>query len=47
MLIENFQGVSKVASTRLQTTLTEIAEKLRRHTAVAEVREFFGLWTAR
>lgn len=47
VLIENFQGVGKVASTRLQTTLTEIAEKLRQHTAVAEVREFFGLWTAR
>lgn len=47
VLIENFQGVSKVASTRLQTTLDEIAGELRRHVAVAEVREFFGLWTAR
>ncbi len=47
VLIENFQGVSKVASTRLQTTLTEIADELRRHVTVAEVRAFFGLWTAR
>uniref|UniRef100_UPI001C24E97C hypothetical protein n=1 Tax=Nocardia noduli TaxID=2815722 RepID=UPI001C24E97C len=47
VLIENFAGISTVASTRLQTTLADIADELRRHVAVAEVREFFGLWTAR
>ncbi len=47
LLIDNFGDISKVASTRLQTALTGIADELRRHVAVAEVREFFGLWTAR
>ncbi|MBH0779943.1 helix-turn-helix domain-containing protein [Nocardia bovistercoris] len=47
VLIEHFAGISTVASTRLQTTLSDIADELRRHVAVAEVREFFGLWTAR
>ncbi len=47
LLTEHFADISKVASTRLQTALTGIADDLRRHVAVAEVRDFFGLWTAR
>ncbi|WP_195105529.1 helix-turn-helix domain-containing protein [Nocardia blacklockiae] len=46
ILVENFGEVSKVASTRLRTALSEIAAELRRHTSVAEVREFFEVWTA-
>ncbi|MFC8527636.1 hypothetical protein [Nocardia sp. NPDC057227] len=47
VLIDNFAGISKVASTRLQTTAADIANELRGHAAVPEVRAFFGLWTAR
>lgn len=47
ILIENFAEISKVASARIQTALAEIARVLRPHGAVAEAREFLGLWTAR
>jgi hypothetical protein len=47
LLIDNFDEISRVASTRLQTALTSVANDLRRHVAVAEVRGFFDLWTAR
>lgn len=46
LLIENFADISKVASTRLQTALTGIADELRQHMSVTEAREFLGLWTA-
>ncbi|MFC9660244.1 hypothetical protein ACFVJ5_08405 [Nocardia sp. NPDC127606] len=47
MLVENFAEVSTVASTRLQTTLTGIADDLRHHVAVPEVGQFVELWTTR
>ncbi|MFF0493924.1 helix-turn-helix domain-containing protein [Nocardia sp. NPDC004068] len=47
LLIENFETISKVASTRLQTALTTVAGELRQHLSVAEVRLFFERWTAR
>ncbi|WP_433575608.1 helix-turn-helix domain-containing protein [Nocardia brasiliensis] len=47
LLIDNFDGVKGVASARLQTALSDIAEELRAHLSVREARQFFGLWTAR
>ncbi|MFB8276950.1 helix-turn-helix domain-containing protein [Nocardia colli] len=47
LLTNNFDNVSKVASARLQAALAGIADELRQYTSVAEVRQFFGLWTAR
>ncbi|MFC9998212.1 helix-turn-helix domain-containing protein [Nocardia sp. NPDC127526] len=47
LLNENFDEISKVASTRLQTALNGIADDLRHHVSVAEVQEFFERWTDR
>ncbi|MEV0538212.1 hypothetical protein [Nocardia salmonicida] len=47
LLVENFTQISEVASTRLHTTLTGIADCVHEHCGVREVREFLDLWTAR
>lgn len=47
LLVENFAEVSKVASTRLQTTLAGIADGLQNNLAVPEVYEFVELWNSR
>lgn len=47
VLTDNFEDIAKVASTRLQRTLHEIADDLRPYSSVPEARDFLGMWTAR
>ncbi|MGI5220531.1 helix-turn-helix domain-containing protein [Nocardia sp. CA-290969] len=47
LLTENFDSLGAVASTRLQAALHGIVSAIRPHSAVREVRELLGMWTAR
>lgn len=47
LLTSNFEDITNVASTRLQTALSEIVDELRPYSSVAEAREFLGMWMAR
>lgn len=45
-LTANFDGLRAVASTRLQTALGEIVDKLRSYSSVPEARTFLEKWMA-
>jgi hypothetical protein len=47
VLTDTFAEIRSVASTRLQTALGEIVDRLRSYSAVPEAREFLGMWMAR
>ncbi|MFD4407837.1 helix-turn-helix domain-containing protein [Nocardia sp. NPDC058499] len=47
LLTDHFEAASAVASTRLQAALQGIVSAVRPHSAVREVRELLGMWTAR
>jgi len=47
VLTENFADIHAVASTRLQTALGEIVDRLRAYSSVPEARTFLGMWMAR
>lgn len=47
MLIDHFDQINSVTSTRLRATLDAISDDLRQHAAVPEAREFLGRRAAR
>ncbi|WP_174185343.1 helix-turn-helix domain-containing protein [Nocardia barduliensis] len=46
LLTDNFAHIRAVASTRLQSALSEIVNQLRSYSTVPEARAFLGMWMA-
>ncbi|WP_040796806.1 helix-turn-helix domain-containing protein [Nocardia higoensis] len=47
LLIDHFDQINSVTSTRLRATLDSISDDIRQHSGVREVREFLGMRAAR
>ncbi|WP_433724592.1 helix-turn-helix domain-containing protein [Nocardia sp. CA-129566] len=47
ILIDHFDQINSVTSTRLQSTIDSVVQDIRPHAAVPEVREFLGLVASR
>ncbi|WP_280501930.1 hypothetical protein, partial [Nocardia farcinica] len=47
LLIDHFDQINSVTSTRLRATLDSISDDIRQHSGVREVREYLGMRAAR